>query len=35
MFFSEWREISSAYCLAEKELDDTSRLVVVEIARVA
>ena len=35
MFLSEWREFSSASCLAEKKLDDNSRLHVVEIARVA
>ena len=36
MFLSEWREFSSAPCLAEKKkLDDSSRLDVVEIARVA
>jgi len=36
MFLSEWREFSSALCLAEnKKLDDSSRLDVVEIARVA
>ena len=35
MFQSEWREFPSAPCLAgEKKLDDTLRLVVVEIARV-
>ena len=36
MFLSEWREFSSsAYCLAGgKKLDDSSRLGVVEIARV-
>jgi len=34
MFLSEWREISSAPCLAEKKLDDILRLDVVEIARV-
>ena len=35
MFLSEWREIPSAPCLAgEKKLDDSSRLDVVEIARV-
>jgi len=35
MFLSEWREFPSAPCLArEKELDDSSRLDVVEIARV-
>jgi hypothetical protein len=35
MFLSEWRQFSSAFCLAEKiKLDDSSRLDVVEIARV-
>ena len=34
MFLSEWREFPSAFFLAEKEPDDTSRLDVVEIARV-
>jgi len=36
MFLSEWREFSSAPCLKErkKKLDDSSRLDVVEIARV-
>ena len=35
MFLSEWREFSSAPCLAEKKkLDESSRLDVVEIARV-
>ena len=37
MFLSEWREFLSAPCLAgagEGELDDSSRLDVVEIARV-
>ena len=35
MFLSEWREFPSASCLAGKEkLDDSSRLDVVEIARV-
>jgi len=34
MFMSEWRELSSAPCLAgKKKLDDSSRLDVVEIAR--
>jgi len=32
MFLSEWREFPSAPCLAEKKLDDSSRLDVVEIA---
>jgi len=36
MFLSEWREFLSAPCLAEKKnLDDSSRLDVVEIARIA
>jgi len=37
MFLSEWREFLSAPCLAlqKKKLDDSSRLDVVEIARVA
>jgi len=38
MFLSEWREFPSAPCLAERKenkLDDSSRLDVVEIARVA
>jgi len=35
MFLSEWREFHSAPCLAEGvDLDDSSRLDVVEIARV-
>ena len=38
MFLSQWRELLSATCLAEiikkKKLDDSSRLDVVEIARV-
>jgi hypothetical protein len=35
MFLSEWREFLSASCLAgKKKLDDSSRLDVVEIARV-
>jgi len=34
MFLSEWREFPSAPCLAEKKLDDSSRLYVVEIARI-
>jgi len=35
MFLSEWREFPSAPCLAGgKELDDSSRFDVVEIARV-
>ena len=36
MFLSEWREFLFATCLAgKKNLDDSSRLDVVEIARVA
>jgi len=34
MFLSEWREFPSEPCLAGKKLDDSSRLDVVEIARV-
>jgi len=35
MFLSQWRDFPSAPCLAgEKKLDDSSRLDVVEIARV-
>jgi len=36
MFLSEWREFPSALCLAggKEKLDDSSRLDVVEIARV-
>ena len=34
MFLSEWREFHSAPCFAGKILDDSSRLDVVEIARV-
>jgi len=34
MFLSELREFPSAPCLAEKKIDDSSRLDVVEIARV-
>jgi len=34
MFLSEWREIPSVTYLAGKKLDDSSRLNVVEIARV-
>jgi len=35
MFLSEWREFPAAPCLAGgKKLDDSSRLDVVEIARV-
>ena len=32
---AEWREFPSAPCLAGKKLDDSSRLDVVQIARVA
>jgi len=35
MLLSEWREFSSAPCLVGKKIDDSSRLDVVEIARVA
>ena len=36
MFLSEWHEFPSASCLAgKKKLDDSSRLDVVEMARVA
>jgi len=36
MFLSEWHEFPLAPCLAEKKkLDDSSRLHVVEIARIA
>ena len=35
MFLSEWRKFPSAPCIAlQKKLDDSSRLDVVEIARV-
>ena len=34
MFLSEWCEFPSAPCLAEEKFDDSSRLDVVEIARV-
>jgi len=34
MFLSEWREFPSAPCFARKKLDGSSRLDVVEIARV-
>jgi len=34
MFLSEWREFISVSCVAQKNLDDNSRLDVVEIARV-
>jgi len=32
MFLPEWREFSSASCLAEKKLNNSSRLDIVEIA---
>jgi hypothetical protein len=36
MFLSEWREFPSAPCLAwKRKLDNSSRLDVVEIVRVA
>jgi len=35
MFLSEWREFSSVPCLAEEKKLDSSRLDVVETARVA
>jgi hypothetical protein len=35
MFLSEWREFPSASCLAEKKLDNSLRLDVVEITSVA
>ena len=35
MFLPEWREFPSAPCLAGKKIDDSSRLDVVEMARVA
>jgi hypothetical protein len=35
MFLSEWREFTSAPCRAGKKNNDSSRLAVVEIARVA
>jgi hypothetical protein len=35
IFLSEWREFPSAPCLASKKLYDSSRLDVVEIARIA
>jgi len=35
MFLSEWREFLWRLALQEKKLDDSSRLDVVEIARVA
>ena len=34
MFLSEWREFTSAPCLAGKKIVDSSLLNVVEIARV-
>jgi hypothetical protein len=34
MLLSEWREFPSAPCLAEKKLDDSSRLDVAEITHV-
>jgi len=34
IFLSEWRKFPSASCLAEKNLDDSSLLHVIEIARV-
>jgi hypothetical protein len=34
IFLSEWREYPSVLCLAGKKRDDSSRLDVVEIARV-
>jgi hypothetical protein len=35
MFLTEWSEFSSAPFLARRKLDDSSRLDVAEIARVA
>jgi len=35
MFLSKWREFPSALCLAGKKLDDSLRLNVVEITRIA
>ena len=36
VFLSEWREFTSALCIAgKKKLDESSRLDVVEIAHVA
>jgi len=35
MFLSEWREFPSTPFLAENKINDSSRLDVVEIARVA
>jgi len=34
MFLSEWREFLSVPCLAEKKIDGSPRLHVVQIARV-
>jgi len=34
MFLSEWREFPSARCLVGKKIDDSTRLDVVEIARI-
>jgi len=34
MFLSEWREFPPAPCIAEKKIDDNTRLNVVEIASV-
>jgi hypothetical protein len=34
-FLSEWRELPSAPCLAGKKIDESSRLGVVEISRIA
>jgi len=34
MFLSDWREFPSGPCLTGKKLDDSSRLDVVEIARI-
>jgi len=35
IFLSEWCEFTSAPCLAEKKSDESSRLDIVEISRVA
>jgi len=35
IFLSEWHEFSSASCFVRKKFDESSRLDVVEIARVA
>jgi hypothetical protein len=35
MFLAAWRDFPSVPCLAGKKLDDSSRLIVVEIARVS